>query len=136
MPRFLGVDLGSRRIGIAISDDKGKVATPYLTMPRTNDQADAQAVAEIASGEGCKQVVVGLPLQLDGTRGEAAFVTEAFAAKLKDAGAKVKFWDERLTTAEADKKLKKAGVKGKKRRTVVDKTAAMGILQSFLDSKK
>lgn len=136
MPRWLGVDLGSRRIGVAISDDKGKVATPYMTLPRTNDEADAKAVAEIANGEGCRQVIVGLPLTLEGERGDAAMVTEAFADKLKAAGAKVKLWDERLSTAEADKKLKKAGVKGRKRRTVIDQTAAMGILQSFLDSKK
>jgi len=136
MPRWLGVDLGTRRIGIAISDDKGRVATPYITIPRTNDDADARAIGEIASGEGCKQVIVGLPLALDGSKGDAAMVTEAFAEKLKAAGAKVKMWDERLTTAEADKKLKKTGMKGKARRKVIDKTAAMGILQSFLDSKK
>src|ERR1041385_6462791 len=121
MARTIGVDLGSRRIGIAISDDKGKVATPYPTLPRASDENDAKAIAEIASLEGVKTVVLGLPLQLDGTRGSAAAVTEGFAGKLKDAGLRVRLHDERFTTTEATKKLQKRGMKSKEVRGVIDK---------------
>ena len=136
MPRFIGVDLGSRRIGISISDDKGRVATPYATLHRTSDEADAQAIVEIASGEGARTIVLGHPLSLDGSRGNAAFVIEAFAEKMKAAGGKVKLWDERLTTVEASKKLRAAGKRTRKQRNVIDKTAATLLLQSYLDAKK
>lgn len=135
MPRWLGIDLGTRRIGIAISDSKETVATPYAVLHRTNDEQDVQAIAEIASSEGAKRVVLGLPLSLDGSRGDAALVSESFAAKLKAAGVRVKLWDERLTTVEAEKKLLDRGMKGRQRRAIVDKIAAQVILQSFLDSK-
>lgn len=136
MARALGVDLGTRRIGVAISDTKGTIATPYAVLERTSDDNDAKAISEIAGLENAKQVVLGYPIMLDGSRGYAAMVTEAFAEKLKAAGVKVKLWDERLTTAEAEKALKGRGMKGKARRAVVDKVAAAVLLQSFLDSKK
>ena len=98
MPRALGVDLGTRRIGLAISDARGTVATPYATLERTNDEHDAKAIAEVASAEEAKLIVLGHPLMLDGTRGDAAAVAEAFAAKLKESGIRVTLWDERLTT--------------------------------------
>ena len=70
MPRALGVDLGTRRIGLAISDARGTVATPYATLERTNDEHDAKAIAEVASAEEAKLIVLGHPLMLDGTRGD------------------------------------------------------------------
>lgn len=136
MPRYLAVDLGARRIGIAISDDGGKVATPYATLDRSSDEADARAIAELAAGEGAKTIVVGLPLQLDGTKGDAALVAEAFGDKLRACGAKVRYHDERLTTKEAEKKLRGRGMRARQQRTVIDKMAAAVLLQSFLDSKK
>ena len=136
MPRALGVDLGTRRIGLAISDARGKVATPYATLERTNDENDAKAIAEVASAEEAKVVVLGLPLLLDGTRGDAAAVSEAFAAKLKESGLRVALFDERLTTKEAEKGLKRRGMKGRERRAVVDKVAAQVLLQSYLDTKR
>ena len=136
MARALGVDLGTRRIGLAISDSKGKVATPYATLDRTNDEHDAAAIAEVAAAEEAKLVVLGHPLSMDGKRGDAALVTEAFADKLKDAGVRVALWDERLTTKEADSKLKGRGMKGRARRAVVDKVAAQVLLQSYLDTKR
>jgi putative holliday junction resolvase len=136
MARMIGVDLGSRRVGIALSDDKGKVATPYATLQRTSDELDAKAIAEIAALEGAKTIVLGLPLSLDGSKGDAAMVTEGFAEKLKSEGLKVKMYDERLTTVEAAKKLKTRGMKSKQARGVIDKMAAAVLLQSFLDSKK
>ena len=135
MARLIGIDLGSRRIGIALSDDRGTVATPYLVLPRTNDEHDAQAIAELATAEGVKTVVLGHPITLAGRTESAALLAEAFAKRLREAGMRVRLWDERLSTAEAEKHLKKVGVKGQKRREVVDKMAAAIILQSFLDAK-
>ncbi len=136
MPRALGVDLGTRRIGLAISDARGKVATPYATLERTNDEHDAQAIAEVASAEEAKLIVLGLPLMLDGSRGDAAAVAEAFAAKLKESGLRVAMFDERLTTKQAESSLKRRGMKGRERRAVVDKVAAQVLLQSYLDTKR
>ncbi|TMK83736.1 MAG: Holliday junction resolvase RuvX [Actinobacteria bacterium] len=136
MPRALGVDLGTRRIGLAISDARGKVATPYATLERTNDEHDANAIAEVASAEEAKLIVLGHPLMLDGTRGDAAAVAEAFAAKLKESGIRVALWDERLTTKQAESSLKRRGMKGRERRAVVDKVAAQVLLQSYLDTKR
>jgi putative Holliday junction resolvase len=136
MARALGVDLGTRRIGIAISDSKGAVATAYATLQRTSDEHDARAIAEMGAAEGAKHVVLGHPLSLDGSRGDAALVAEAFAAKLKESGVRVTLWDERLTTKEADKKLKGRGMRGRDRRGVIDKVAAQVLLQSYLDTKR
>lgn len=136
MARALGVDLGTRRIGIAISDAKGKVATPYMTLQRTSDDQDARAIAEMASAEGASLVVVGLPLSLDGSKGDAAAMAEAFAATLRTMGARVSLFDERLTTVEAEKKLKGRGMRGRERRAVIDKVAAQVLLQAYLDTKR
>lgn len=135
MTRYLGIDLGSRRIGLAISDPKGTFATPFMTLNRSSDELDAQAIAELALGEGVSTAVLGMPFKLDGTKGDATVVVEDFASALRTAGLRVRFVDERLTTVEATKKLRSTGVKGKKLRAVVDRTAATIILQTFLDTK-
>ena len=80
--------------------------------------------------------MLGHPLMLDGTRGDAAAVAEAFAAKLKESGIRVTLWDERLTTKQAESSLKRRGMKGRERRAVVDKVAAQVLLQSYLDTKR
>lgn len=136
MPRWLGVDLGTRRIGVSISDSAGRLATPYAVLQRSSDDHDARALAELAAGEGAKEIVLGHPLSLDGSRGDAALVAEAFAAKLKEVGARVKLWDERMTTVEAGKRLKGTGMNARRARAVVDKVAASVMLQSFLDARK
>lgn len=135
MTRYIGIDLGSRRIGLALSDPKGKFATPFMTLNRSSDEQDALAICELGHAEGAKTAILGMPFKLDGTKGDASVVVEDFAAALRAAGMRVRFVDERLTTAEATKKLRSVGVKGKKARQVVDKTAATIILQAFLDTK-
>lgn len=135
MSRVLGVDLGTRRIGLALSDPARTTATPYAVIERSSDERDARAVIEIGRAEGAEEVVLGHPVRLDGTRGDAALVAEAFAERLREAGATVRLWDERLTTAEAEKRLRSAGVRGRKRRAVVDKAAAAVMLQSYLDAR-
>lgn len=135
MTRYVGIDLGSRRVGLAISDSEGIIATPFMTLNRSSDEQDAQAIAELAIAEGAKTAVLGMPFKLDGTRGDASVVVEDFAVALRAAGLRVRFVDERLTTVEATKKLSKRGMNSRKIREVVDKTAAMIILQTFLDTK-
>lgn len=136
MPRYLGVDLGTRRIGVAISDPKATLAVPYATLQRSNDEYDAVAIVEIARGESVREIILGHPLTLDGTRGDAALVAEAFRDKLKAAGGRVRLLDERLTTKEASKMLSSRGMKQREQRKLIDKAAATVLLQSFLDSRK
>lgn len=132
MGRLLGVDLGTRRIGIALSDPGRTTATPYRVLDRSDDVQDARALAAIARGQEADEVVVGLPLRLDGTRGPAVATAEAFAEALRAQGLAVRLWDERLSTAEAEKRLR--GMEGRRRRKVVDQVAAAVILQSYLDA--
>ncbi|MBI4729885.1 MAG: Holliday junction resolvase RuvX [Acidobacteria bacterium] len=133
--RALGIDLGSRRIGIAVSDARGTTATPYAVLARSSDDRDARAVAELYRAEEAREVVVGLPLRLDGTKGDAALVVEGFAARLKSEGLRVRLWDERFSTVEAGRCLRAGGTKPRARRAVVDKVAAAIILQGYLDSR-
>lgn len=135
MTRYVGIDLGSRRIGLALSDSKGRIATPFMTLNRSSDEQDALAIVELAHAEGAKTAILGMPFKLDGTKGDASVVVEDFAAALRTAGLRVRFVDERLTTAEATKRLRARGMKSKKMREVIDKTAATIILQAFLDTK-
>lgn len=135
MTRYIGIDLGSRRVGLALSDSKGTIATPFMTLNRSSDELDAAAIAELAHGEGATTAILGMPFKMDGTKGDAAVVAEDFAGALRNAGLRVRFVDERLTTVEATKKLRAGGTKGKKMRAVIDKTAATIILQTFLDTK-
>lgn len=128
----LGVDLGTRRIGVALG--AGSVATPLIVLERTTDEADSRRILEIAAERGAARIVLGLPLRLDGTAGREAETAERFADALRVAGADVVLWDERLTTAEAERSLAAGGMRGRARRAVVDTVAASVILQSYLDS--
>lgn len=136
MARALGIDLGSKRIGVAVSDGGGKVATPLTVLQRSSDANDASAIAEMAAAEEATVVVVGFPLNMDGSKGDAALVAEAFARQLEGRGFGVELLDERLTTVEAEKRLIGRGMKGRKRKEVVDKVAAAVILQAYLDMPK
>jgi putative Holliday junction resolvase len=104
-------------------------------LQRTSDDNDCRVIADIATAEHIKTIVLGYPLSMDGSVGSAAAVAESFAKKLKEHGVRVKLWDERLTTAEAERSLKHTGMKGRARRAVVDKVAASVILQSYLDAQ-
>jgi putative Holliday junction resolvase len=136
--RALGIDLGERRIGIALSDSAGTLATPYEVVPRSGDRArDHQRLADLAEETGAEVVVVGLPLSLDGTRGPSAIRVEAEVEELRRRlDAPVETWDERLSTVEAERRLRSAGVRGRRRRHVVDQVAATVILQSWLDATR
>lgn len=131
--RVLGLDLGTRRIGVAVSS--GTIATPHSVLERGRDRtADHAAVAALVDELGAERVVVGLPLSLDGKMGPAATAAADEAAALGDVLAvPVETYDERLTTVTADRSLSSLGLKGQARRRVVDKVAAAVILQAWLD---
>ena len=135
--RVIGLDLGSRRIGVAVSDDGGTVATPHAVLERADADADRRAIAALIEEVGAGRVVVGLPLSLDGTMGPAAqAATEEAAALAAMLDVPVETYDERLTTVTADRSLMALKMKADARRRVVDKVAAAVMLQSWLDSQR
>ncbi|MFQ5354122.1 MAG: Holliday junction resolvase RuvX [Thermodesulfobacteriota bacterium] len=134
--RVLGLDLGKKRTGAAISDELGHVATPLRTIKASGRAALIRAVKDIIKEYDVGEVVLGLPLNLDGSVGESAGVVKAFGAALHEAtGLTVSYWDERLSTAAVTRVLIDADLSRARRREVVDKSAAAYILQGFLDSR-
>jgi len=133
--RAIGLDLGSRRIGVALCDREGTVATPYETVHRSGDpERDHAELIRLADDAEAEVVVVGLPISLDGTHGTAAEAARAEAAELAAAiGVPVVLHDERLTTVSAERSLRSQGLRGTRARKVVDQVAASVILQDWLD---
>ena len=136
--RVLGVDLGSRRIGIALSDATGTVASPLTVIERAADPVDDyRAIAAVARAEEAERIVVGLPLSLSGRMGPAARAAAVEAEALGAiSGLPVDTFDERLTTVSAHRALAEQKVRSRQRRTVVDKVAAAVMLQAWLDSAR
>ena len=136
--RVLGIDLGSRRIGVAISDSAGTVATPIEVVRRSGDRRlDHRRLAEIVEEWEAERVVVGMPYGLDGTVGRAARRALDEIARLGDALAvPVETYDERLSTVIAERSLMEQQMGAAERRQVVDKVAAAVILQSWLDARR
>jgi putative holliday junction resolvase len=134
--RAVALDIGERRIGVALSDSDGTVATPYEVVTRSGDRAhDHRRIAALVDEAGAGVVVVGLPLSLDGTVGPAAAGVLTEVEELRAAlGVEVVTWDERLTTVEAERSLRAMGVRKGRRRRVVDQVAATVILQSWLEA--
>jgi putative Holliday junction resolvase len=134
--RVMGLDYGERRIGVALSDPLGITAQPVRTLERTTLAADLEALAALARQHEVERFVVGLPLALDGTRGERVRRTEEFAARLgRAAGLPVEEWDERFTSVQAERTLLEADLSRRRRREVIDTTAAVLILQGWLDAR-
>lgn len=136
--RVLGVDLGERRIGLALSDPTATIATPHSVLTRGGDPAaDRRAIVDAAREAGAGTIVVGLPRSLSGRDGPAARAAaaevEALRAIAAPLGLRVDTYDERLTTVIAHRRLDAANVRGRARRQVVDEVAAAVILQSYLD---
>ena len=133
MKRVLGLDVGERRIGIAISTPEGGLAIPFRIIDVQGDQADARAIIELARSENASLVIIGHPLSMDGTVGPQARKVEAFAKTLQEeSGLQVELCDERLSTAQARRSLSPTS----KRRVPVDDVAASIILQSYLDRQR
>lgn len=138
MGRFVGVDYGTRRIGLALSDAGATLATPMATLPGSGDPApDARAVARWAVEHQAPTVVVGIPLNMDGSDSKQTKLTRAFADALRALpGLTVELWDERLTSFHADMILDEASVRRSRRAALRDALAAQVILQSFLDARQ
>jgi putative Holliday junction resolvase len=139
--RAIGIDLGSRRIGIAISDSAGTVAVPRGTVVRSGDAArDRRDLVALIQEEEAVVVVVGLPLSLDGSHGPAATAAVAEAEELRGLlaghGIDVELFDERLTTVTAHQALAAGGTRERKRRNIVDQTAAAIMLSAWLDGSR
>ena len=136
--RALGLDLGAKRIGVALSDSDGTLATPYEVLERSGDRArDHRRIAALADEAGARCLFIGLPLSLDGSTGPAAAAALAEADELGAAsGLPIEMWDERLTTVTADRALIAQNLKAPARRKVVDKLAAAIMLQAWLDHRR
>ena len=136
--RALGLDLGERRIGVAVGDSDGRVATPVTVLNRSGDEtADHRALADLVFEWEAQVVVVGMPYSLDGTKGPAAqSVTEEVARLGAALTVPIETYDERLTTVTAERSLAQQGLDGRDRRSVVDKVAAAVILQAWMDSRR
>ncbi len=133
-PRIIGLDIGDRRIGVAISDPLGITAAGLETIERKNMRSDIYAVVEMARRHGAVEIVVGLPKNMDGSVGEQAQKVQAFCRKLARAsGLPIVYEDERLSTVSAIRTLTLQGVKTGHNKDLVDRQSAAIILQKFLD---
>jgi putative Holliday junction resolvase len=129
----VALDVGERRIGVAVSDPSGAFAFPHDTIERTNVRDDVARIVAIARERGARTIVIGDPLQMDGTRGIAAAKMDAFVAHVARAyDGTIARIDERLTTAAVQKSLIGADMSRSKRKAVVDKLAATLILETYL----
>lgn len=135
MNRWMGVDYGDKRIGLALADDETKIATPWQNYTRRSPEVDADFFRAICQAEGLNRIVVGLPVNTDGSEGDKARAARRFGAWLKSVtGLKVFFYDERYTTVEADALLANTKLPKKKKKARRDMLAAQIMLQEFIDA--
>lgn len=136
MARILGIDVGARRVGVALSDPEEQLATGIAVIDTRKGSA-VDAVIRLARERGAERAVVGLPLHADGSEGESARRARLFGDALAArSGLPVAYADERFTTVTAHEALAEGGVRGKRRRELVDKVAAQLILQGYLDGHR
>ena len=135
--RALGVDPGTKRIGLAVSDLSGTIASPLRVLARSRSRRhDLDEIARVARAEEAEVIVVGLPLHLDGRTSPSAKAAIAYARQLATlVDVPVEMHDERLTTVTADRRLADAGLDGRERRKLIDAAAAAVMLQSWLDGR-
>jgi putative Holliday junction resolvase len=134
--RVLAVDYGRVRAGLAVSDALGTTAQPLGVVTRPKRGSLVEAVVAEARRVEAEEIVVGLPLRLDGSEGVAAEAARSFAKALGErSGLPVAMWDERMTTVEASRRMRSAGVSARDQRGVVDKVAAAVLLRSFLEAR-
>lgn len=134
--KIMGLDVGSKTIGVAVSDDMGWTAQGVLTIARKNLDKDLEELKKLTDQYRVLEIVVGLPKNMDGTIGKQAEEVLALAETISSSlNIPVKTWDERLSTIAAQKTLLEANVSRKKRKKVIDKIAAVFILQGYLDSR-
>ena len=131
--RYLGLDLGRATIGLALADDVLRTARPLRALRRRGDEADLAALRQVVEAYEVGRVVVGLPLNMDGSQGPSARMAQAFADRLAALGLPVQLFDERLSTFEAESRLRERGFSSRAMRDKVDAEAAAVILQGWLD---
>ncbi len=135
--RILGLDIGSKRIGVAVSDELGLTAQGLRTLTFTDENSAVEVIKEIAEEYKVTEIVVGLPYNMDGTEGrQAEKVRSIMAAIERSVDLPVFEWDERLSTVAAERVLLEADMSRSKRRKVIDKIAAVLILQGYLDGHR
>ena len=133
--RILALDLGKRRIGLAISDELGITAQGLSTLERRNKRTDLAVLGALVRERGVTQIVMGNPLHMSGAAGRQSQWAQEFAGALEQyTGIPVRLWDERLTTVEASRVLRQSGISIEKRAAAVDRLSAVILLQSYLDS--
>ncbi len=133
--RILALDLGKKRIGLAMSDPLGITAQGLPTLERTNIREDLAALERLIVEHDVTLILMGHPLHMSGNEGRQAAYTREFAERLgKHTGLEIRFWDERLTTVEAERVLRSSGISIEKRARAVDRLAAVILLGSYLDS--
>ncbi|HYX92895.1 MAG TPA: Holliday junction resolvase RuvX [Myxococcaceae bacterium] len=135
--RTMGLDVGTRTVGIAVSDALGITAQGLTTLRRTNLKSDLAEMKRLVAEHEVTRLVVGLPLNMDGSEGPRAQASRAFGeAAARATGLPLEYQDERLTTVAAERVLLEADVSRRKRREVIDRLAAQLILQSWLDARR
>lgn len=135
MPRILGLDFGTKRVGAAISDASGRIATPLEVYFRQNDGTDGRHYRRLVEAEGVERLVVGLPVHTTGTEGHTANLARRWGKWLAETtGLPIVFRDERFTSTEAEVLLQEAGLKASQRKRKIDMIAATLLLQAYLDA--
>src|SRR3954452_12583680 len=136
MGRILALDLGKRRIGLAISDELGITAQGLETHQRTNMREDLSRLEGLIAERNVISILMGNPIHMSGREGRQAEYTRDFAERLKErTGVEIRLWDERLTTVEAERVLKASGISIEKRARAIDRLAAQILLGSYLDAE-
>lgn len=135
--RFMGIDPGARRVGLALGDDEGGLASPYKTLLRVDDAGLLRELAQELSAQEVESVVLGLPLRMNGLEGPEAKRARLLAKAIeRQAKLPVVLWDERLTTFAAERQLRGTGKRGEKKKALLDQIAATVLLQSYLDARR
>lgn len=135
--RILALDLGEKRIGVAISDETQLIARSYTVIERGSRAADFDQIADIVAREGVGSLVVGLPVEMDGTEGPLADWVRDYSAALADhVGLDLTFWDESFTSKQASASLRARGIRARDQKEWIDAVAAAFILQDYLDARR
>ena len=136
MSRIIALDHGSRRVGVAVGDTETGMAFARPALRRRNEERDLAVIGELAASEGADLIIIGLPLNMDGTEGEQAAAARGFGDRLIAIGHRVAYEDERLTSWEAGERMAEAGRRARRGSGDLDSTAARLILQQYLDARR
>ncbi len=132
--KYLGIDFGTKQIGLAVSDEMGIIAGKYGTIKREGIKTDVKKLQGVVEQEGIQKIVIGYPVNMDGSPGKTVKQVDDFVAALREViELPIETWDERLSSVSAEKLLIQGDVRRRKRRKVIDQVAAVIILQNYLD---